>query len=108
MFCDSKIREPLRDGAPLSSAACVEEEEEERKSTLPFSESVLSLQEKTAFIPPPPGPQAHRFNTGVCVLSTLHAHVCFPQAQRGAFFIKEHVSYMLLSRGVTIGKKSWG
>ena len=103
VFCDSKIREPLRDGAPLSSAACEEEEEEEeeeRKSTLPFSESVLSLQKKTAFIPPPPGPQAHRFNTSVCVLSALRARVCLPQAPARSFFIKEHVSYMLPSGGV--------
>lgn len=68
VFCDLRIREPQRNGAPLSSAACVGGGE--RKSTLPFSESVFFLKIGESGYPTP-GQQSHQFNISACVLSML-------------------------------------
>lgn len=63
VFCDSKIREPRRDGAPLSSAACVGGGEQIHASI--FRVCPLSATGESTY--PTPGWQEHRFNIPVCV-----------------------------------------
>lgn len=73
VFCDSKIREPQKDGAPLSSAACVGGGEQIYDSI--FGVSPLSAIGESTYSHPRTTRAPVQY-TNVCVLCMLHAYAC--------------------------------